>query len=108
MRKCTKIWTTREGKKIRVCDMTTSHLESTIKMLRDKALFQHGCALHEGYALLGCLHGEMAIESVENDLLRLEEDGYEALLPEIYYDMRTELSRRIRTRPAPSYSKEYW
>ena len=36
MRKITKLWRMHNGKTIRICDMSDSHLENTIKMLRRK------------------------------------------------------------------------
>ena len=33
IRKQTKIWVTRDGRKIRICDMTDGHLQNTINML---------------------------------------------------------------------------
>ena len=37
MRKVTKKWITQDGRKIRICDMTDSHLVNTIRFLRGRA-----------------------------------------------------------------------
>lgn len=37
IKKQTKLWTTRDGRRIRICDMTDDHLENTIRYLERAA-----------------------------------------------------------------------
>lgn len=75
MRKQTKIWKTKTGDKIRICDMEDSHLLNTIRMLERVAKQVEIQKEREGYQILSCLQGEMAILSVENELERLDQEG---------------------------------
>jgi len=87
MRKQTKIWKTKDGRKIRICDMSDEHLTNTIKLLRrlkDKVV-------SEGYRALCFLQGEQATFDLESDLNQLEFNDIdvfhplgEALLAEAY------------------------
>lgn len=61
----TRKWTTREGKKLQIKDMTNTHLGNTIKMLEDKA---------KEYA-----RGH---------------DDWEDYVPEVYWDLKEELINR--------------
>jgi hypothetical protein len=59
-------WTTRDGTKIDIKDMTDSHLANAIALMeRNSEKYRQG-AINSGLQMLGYLQGEMAIESVEN------------------------------------------
>ena len=89
-----KIWKTRGGKKIPISEMTDSHLLNTIRFLQRA----HQEAISAGYDVLGMLHGEMAVESVEQELHRLQEDGPASIAP-LYEDLvREALRRRLKRR----------
>ena len=68
MRKQTKVWTTRDGRKIRICDMTDEHLLNTIRLLR-RAKEK---VVSEGYKTLCFLRGEQAVFDLECELYQLE------------------------------------
>lgn len=83
--KHTKKWTTKEGVKIRVCDMTDSHLEHTIKHLDKVAVWE------EDNAIAAACAGDDIFNALED----VTEDLY--MHPPIYWDMLEELSLRRRT-----------
>lgn len=84
-----KLWTTREGTKIRIKDMSDSHLCNTIHMLERS----YARTIEEAYSFSGTLHGEMAELLMDNEISRLEEGFIENRYP-IYADMRVEADRR--------------
>jgi hypothetical protein len=95
MRKVTKLWTCRDGRKVRICDMADSHLVNTIRMLRRKAAKVCNAELQAAYSISCLLQGEMAswecdlaIESMESD------PSGEKFLPPIYDDLCDEADRR--------------
>jgi hypothetical protein len=63
-------WKTNEGKIIKLKDMTYEHLRNTRNFI--SRWFSH--IEGDGYRCLSMLQGEMAIDSVERDLARLEEE----------------------------------
>jgi len=91
MRKQTKQWTTKTGRKIRICDMTNIHLLNTVRMLKRNARAYYENALASGYSLLSSLQGEMAQDHLESKLMSLESDD---LLPDIYWNLLDECERR--------------
>lgn len=95
MIKQTKIWTTKTGQKIRICDMTDDHLQNCITFLEKKADAVAARAISDGYNVLGCLHGEMAIESVERNLSHIEMNGIDpSELTPLYDNLIAERMRR--------------
>ena len=64
MRKQTKMWTMKNGNKIRICDMSDSHLVNTINLLRRHKLSTLGNA----ESFLNSLQGDMAIMTMENNI----------------------------------------
>lgn len=76
------------GKLIAIDEMTPSHLLNTIKFLERWAQRKFDDSISTGYTMLGFMQGEMAIMDIEQTLNGMEEGGWEALLPKIYYDMK--------------------
>lgn len=93
IKKVTKKWKTRNGTKIRICDMTDEHIINSIHLLEslDRSMRR------SAYALLDSFNPESeAYFQLENQLLSdLEENGesVEDRFP-IYYDLNLELERR--------------
>jgi len=75
IRKQTKIWTTKDKRKIRICDMADQHLINTTKMLERYADIYTQISLSKAYEAESCLQGEMALESIDNVIQDLEENG---------------------------------
>jgi hypothetical protein len=96
MRKQTAVWTTKQGEKIRICDMKDSHLINTIKLLRRNAATRIHQELQAAYSCLAGLRGEMAQFYCERDIDRLEEMDPDVLLRnyEIYEKLTKEAERR--------------
>lgn len=95
MRKITKVWKQKDGKKIRICDMGDSHLLNTIKMLERKAYFQSEVALSALFEAESALHGEMALSHIESEINSIVGNGIYYFLEEtIYDDLRVEAERR--------------
>lgn len=84
-----KKWAMRDGQKVRIKDMTDSHLVNTIRMLGRK----HDDEKEAAWSVLSTLQGEMAQMYCENDISRMEDNGPAATSP-IYEDMMEEATRR--------------
>lgn len=95
IKKVTKIWTTRDGKRVRICDMEAAHLYNTIKFLERAADAKNDADLRSAYLALGFLNGEHAIESVESAISEMENNPETAgdLWP-VYHDLVREATRR--------------
>ena len=75
MRKVTKLWTTKDGSRVRICDMGKGHLLNAIAMLERATKKMENDAIISGYDALSVLRGEIAVFTVENELQHLEEYG---------------------------------
>ena len=88
MRKCAKKWTQKDGKKIRICDMSDQHLGNTIEMLRRYAEAQHRNMLMGSYAAEAFFTGELAQFAIEDRIEALVMDGPD---PSRYYALYDDL-----------------
>lgn len=85
----TKVWVTKSGLKIRVCDMADSHLANTINYLQKVCARKFEETL-KYYAIPP--RGEMALIAYEQELECLLKKGVQ--YPAIYFDMVAELIQR--------------
>jgi len=87
-----RTWKTKDGTKIKIKDMESSHIKNCIRMLER-------CHEHEKYlawTATGGLTGEMAIEAAETAMLSLEENGFNDRADEFIFAFEQELERRQR------------
>lgn len=91
----TTIWTCRDGRKVRVCQMEDSHLLNTLNLLTRTARAQRADEIWLAYRAESFLHGEGALMAIDQEQRRLEadSDGID-LLPDVYYDLVDEAARR--------------
>jgi hypothetical protein len=87
MKKITKVWTTGDGQKTRICDMPDDHLLNALAWCeRTHEATQHSSAPP-------MFNGEMAQMCAERDWERLQENGPEESFP-LYLDLHAEAERR--------------
>lgn len=64
-------WKTRDGRILKICDMTTSHLKNTVKYLRVRGYVTpdtfESCAMYA----FSSLAGDMAQMAAENELMSM-------------------------------------
>jgi len=83
------IWTTRNGMKINIKDMSMRHLQNTIRMIERicKAEYLNeleACSSYEPRGDMASYYAEQAISEISP----------EDFIPQIYYNMKKELERR--------------
>lgn len=97
-------WTTKDGQKIPVDQLTDSHLRNIVNYLlrNSPALYQRD--LMTGYHAIGFLQGEMALDLMNDELdyLEFEQDpeDYVTSLP-IWSALRSEWEKRFPNTPMP-------
>jgi hypothetical protein len=89
-----RTWTTKNGTKIKIKNMETSHIKNCIRMLER----YHGYEEYLGWTAIDGLRGEMAIEAAESAMLSLEENGFEDKADEFIFAFEQELERREEER----------
>lgn len=91
------IWKTKEGVKIRVCDMTDRHLLNAIAMLERWAPKALASTQSAAWSFLGTLQGDVAQYTMEQEISRLEEMTSDEFLEEslpMYEKLCLERQRR--------------
>jgi hypothetical protein len=91
MRKVTRKWTQRDGTKIRICDMSDTHLLNTIAML--ERAHQH--TICQAYSFATTLSGEQAGYEIDREIDRMESVPSDHPL---YESLADEVARRGLTR----------
>lgn len=85
-----RTWTTKDGTKLRIRSMETSHIRNCIRILER----YHKNELMKGYAAIDGLRGEMAVESAETAIRDIEENGFNDEADEFIFAFEQELERR--------------
>ena len=94
MRKQTTKWTMRDGAKIRICDMSDSHIYNTMNMLERVAKKEYNHYEMLALDMEATTEGDMCQMIARNALHELAEKSWESFLPDIYWKMRDDLERR--------------
>ena len=96
MRKQTKRWTMKDKKKIRICDMTDSHLANAIVMLEKLAKIAEPEYESAAWSFLCSLRGEYAIMAAEQEIDNLMENGLDPCeINPLYENLIEEQTRRM-------------
>ncbi len=97
IRKQTAVWTCRDGRKVRVCDMDDRHLLNTIAMMERNAAKELAECISAAYSMAAGLQGEMASYYADQDIDRMERTSPEEYLERempIYEKLMAEKERR--------------
>lgn len=93
LHKQTKLWTTRDGRKIRICDMDDSHLLNTVKLLQRVAEAKR-IYTTDFYLSTPGPTADMASYYFEQECDQVFSNTYMSYLPEIYHNLINDAERR--------------
>lgn len=92
-KKVTKVWTTKDGSKIRICDMDDNHLVNTLKMLQRNAR-AHKINCEVFYLTCERPNGDMANLAFDQEADAQTNSTWEDVVLPIFWDMLKEAERR--------------
>lgn len=93
IRKQTKLWTTKEGDRIRLCDLEDSHLLNILNMLRRRASYISDFRTRS-FLSLPEPSSDHAQDCYDMELDQLMEEDVEDELPPIFHNLTLECIRR--------------
>jgi len=97
MRKQTKLWTTRDGTKIRICDMSNIHLKNAMLMLQRTAELTFQTNLDAAYSFASGCRGDMASYCAEQAADEIGHEDWRSYVTDIYWAMQKDMERREAT-----------
>lgn len=68
MKKQKRKWTTKDGTKISICDMSEEHIDNSMRLMERKAKAQIEYSLEAALDTGAMLQGEMAIDTCDGDI----------------------------------------
>lgn len=83
-------WVTKEGQRIKIKDMTDSHILNTIRMLERNAKIYQEVMIPQAYAVLSSMRGEGAQFCMEQEIRSLEDADPTELIDCPTYDALVE------------------
>ena|SRR3989304_2242804 len=95
MRKQTKKWTTKDGRKIRICDMSDEHLLNTLKFLKRTGRERWRADLDAMYSMSASFSiDSMAYYACEQDIVSMERRGFSPFNILLYKELCNDAERR--------------
>jgi len=85
-----RIWIMKSGEKIKIKDMTTKHIKNCIKLLKK----YHSNKFSHILQFANTLQSEIAIETIENEIDDIVENGFNDEAKEYILSFKKELERR--------------
>jgi len=98
VRKQTKLWTQKNGDKIRICDMSDSHIVNTVRMIKRKAEFKK-MQVDVGFLSCGRPQGDMAQDAFDRECCEAWNKSWEDYAPKIFPNLLQDIVRRAILRP---------
>jgi hypothetical protein len=94
MRKQTIVWKTKNGKKIRICDMSDQHLINAIVYIKRTAIAYMESAIRDAEWLLSFVTADMATYYAEQDMRSAYEASWDDYVSPLYWILELEAERR--------------